>query len=182
MNTLNLYPKISALSFTLFAALCSHAQAGASTAETHAFQIKAEVTYRCFGGIPPKLRDSRTQVACDNKDYNKVLFNERVNLQIKQEPTPDNTPSLIGDLTRTVPFQGRQFTLALSLFKDIAPGKAAVYHLRTVAQDDEPNNHRQSAVSTRSSTVKSLNPLQFEYNSVGQPEEIHYTVTVEPAR
>jgi hypothetical protein len=156
------------------------AQAPASPPETHSFQIKGEVHYRCFGGYPPKSRDSRTQVACDNKDHHKVLFNERVNVQIKQKPSPDNDPSLTGGLTRTATYQGRKFTLYIGLFKDLVPGQAAVYRLRTVAQDDEPRTTRQSEWMSRANAVKSFNPLTVQYQSVGQPEEIVFSVSIAP--
>jgi len=159
----------------------ARAQIPIAPPETHAFQIKAEVIYRCFGGIPSKRRDSRTKISCDNKEYRKVFFNERVNLQIKQEPTPDNDPTLAGSLSRTSLFKGREFVFSMSLFKDITAGKPSAYRLRAIALDDEPDNHRQSEVLTRSSTVKGLNPIRVQYDSVGQPEEIHYSVTIEPA-
>ena len=155
--------------------------AQSATAETHTFQIKAEVHYRCFGGNPPKSRDSRTQVLCDNKDYHKVLFNERVSVQIKRESTPDNNPSLVGDLTRSVDYQGRKFDLYMGLSKDIAPGKPTTYSLRTLAEDDEPGKRRQSEVLTRAKSPKEFSPLTVKYLSIGHPEEIVYTVTIEPA-
>ena len=186
MNQLHRYPRLNMLKPFLFAsaalgfasAVC--AQKPASPPETHSFQIKGEVHYRCFGGNPPKSRDTRTQVACDNKDQHKVLFNERVSVQIKQEPTPDNDPTLTGGLTRTATYQGRTFTMGMSLFKDLEPGKPAVYRLRTVAQDDEPRNPRQSEWMSRASAVKSLNPLTVQYLSVGQPEEIVFSVSIAP--
>ena len=186
MNSLHRYPTPHMLKRFLLAtaalgcasAVCS--QTPASPPETHSFQIKGEVHYRCFGGNPPKSRDSRTQVACDNKDHHKVLFNERVNVQIKQEPSPDNDPTLTGGLTRTATYQGRKFTLGMSLFKDLEPGQPAVYRLRTVAQDDEPRNPRQSEWMSRASAVKSLNPLTVQYLSVGQPEEIVFSVSIAP--
>ena len=164
---------------TLGCAWSASAQSTAS--ETHTFQIKAEVNYRCFGGNPPKSRDSRTQVLCDNKDYHKVLFNERVSVQIKREPTPDNNPSLVGDLTRSVAYQGRKFDLYMGLSKDIVPGKPTTYSLRTIAEDDEPGKRRQSEVLTRAKSTKEFSPLTVKYLSMGQPEEIVYTVTIEPA-
>lgn len=187
MNRLRRFPRLNTLKPFLFAsaalgfasAVC--AQKPASPPETQSFQIKGEVHYRCFGGNPPKSRDSRTQVACDNKDHHKVLFNERVSVQIKQEPTPDNNPSLAGGLTRTATYQGRTFTMGMSLFKDLEPGQPAVYRLRTVAQDDEPRNPRQSEWMSRASAVKSLNPLTVKYLSVGQPEEIVFSVSIAPA-
>ena len=186
MNRLHRYPTPHMLKPFLFAsaalgfasAVC--AQKPASVPETHSFQIKGEVHYRCFGGNPPKSRDSRTQVACDNKDQHKVLFNERVNVQIKQEPSPDNDPTLTGGLTRTATYQGRTFTMGMSLFKDLEAGQPAVYRLRTVAQDDEPRNPRQSEWISRASAVKSLNPLTVQYLSVGQPEEIVFSVSIAP--
>jgi hypothetical protein len=55
-------------------------------------------------------------------DKHKVLFNEHVNVQIKQEPTPENDTTLTGGLTRTATYQGRKFTLDMNLFKDLEPG------------------------------------------------------------
>lgn len=164
----------------LLAASASHAQQSPAP-ETHAFVVRAEVQYRCFGGYPPKQRDSRTRVLCDNKTYHQVLVNERVDLRIQQEPSPDPSPSLAGSITRKRELRGRNFTLAMSLFKDVAPGKPARYRLHAEADDDEPGQRRQSRVALQAASVKAFSPLQIGYDSVGQPEEIQYLVTIEPA-
>lgn len=179
MNTLTPLLKHLCLA-ALLVASASHAQQSAAS-ETHAFAVRAEVQYRCFGGYPPKQRDSRTQVLCDNKTYHQVLVNERVDLRIQQEPSPDPLPSLAGSISRTREFRGRNFALSMSLFKDIEPGKPARYRLHAEADDDEPGRHRQSRVALQAASVKAFSPLQIGYDSVGQPEEIQYLVTIEPA-
>ena len=159
----------------------SHAQHPVAAPETHAFQLKAEVHYRCFGGYPPKLKDSRTQVPCDNKTYSQVLFDERISLRIQQEPSPDNSPTLAGAISRTREFRGRHFSVTMSLFKDMNPGQPVVYRLYAEADDDEPAKRRETTLGLRATAVKHFNPLQISYDSRGQPEEIQYRVTIEPA-
>ena len=165
----------------LLAASASHAQHPVAAPETHAFRLKAEVHYRCYGGYPPKLKDSRTQVLCDNKTYSQVLFDERIQLRIQQEPSPDQSPTLAGDISRTREFRGRLFSVTMSLFKVMDPGQPVVYRLYAEADDDEPAKHRATSLGLVATAVKQFNPLQISYESRGQPEEIQYRVTIEPA-
>lgn len=162
-----------------FLMLSAPAWAAPLVFETHVFQIKGEVQYRCYTGPgKPKARDSRTDTVCDNKTQKKVLFDEKVSLKIQDEPDPEMSKDLEGAWDRVIPYKGRNFEIALSLFKTHA-GPKPIYRLRMVAVDDEPTT-RKTAVYEEGETVKSLAPLTMDYVSVGQPEEITFTVTLKP--
>lgn len=147
--------------------------------ETHLFQVKGEIQYRCYSGPgKPKARDSRTNSVCDNKTQKKVLFDEKVALKIQDEPDPENSKDLEGSWDKVTPYKGRDFEVALSLFKSHA-GPKPVYRLRMVTIDDEPTT-RKTVVFEEGEVVKYLAPLTMDYISVGQPEEITFSVTIKP--
>lgn len=147
--------------------------------ETHLFQIRGEVQYRCYSGIgKPKARDSRTNSVCDNKTQKKILFEERISLKIQDEPDPDNSKDLEGSWDKIFPYRGRNFEIALSLIKS-QTGSKPIYRLRTAALDDEPTTRR-TAVFEEGETVKGLAPLTLDYFSAGQPEEITFSVQIRP--
>lgn len=163
--------------FLLFLAVS--AVAAPVVSETHLFQVKGEVQYRCYPGTEkPKARDSRTHAVCDNKTQKKVLFDEKISLKIQDEPDPENSKDLEGAWDKSLPFKGRNFEIAVSLFKSFS-GAKPVYRLRFVALDDEPVT-RKSAVFEEGEVVKALAPLTMDYVSVGQPEEITFTATIKP--
>ena len=152
------------------------------TAETHAFSIYGIVSYRCYAGTATEKNvDSRTKVPCDSKTTKAVLFNERINLKIDVEPNPENSKDLVGSWQKSVAFSGRNFIVAVSLFKDVVAKSSEVYRLRVVAYDDELTN-RQTAVFANAKSIKNLNALMLNYTSQGQPEEIDFNLTVEPAK
>lgn len=150
--------------------------------ETYFFKVRGTVTYRCYGGYgTQKVFDSRTKAPCDNKTKSKVLFDERVKIEIKVEPNPADSKDLGGDLQKSVQFEGRKFTAAVSLFKLVDVQSTTPYRLRVVAIDDEPGR-RQTAIYTDVDQVKNLNALTVQYSSTGQPEEINYQLLIEPVK
>lgn len=147
-------------------------------AETHHLRVTAWVSYRCFGGIDGKRRtDERTKAACDNQTTKATLMDEVKAIDLKDEPDPEDSPSLAGSWLQTFKFKGRTFTVAVSLFKDFLPTR---YRLRIVAQDDEPQP-RSTAVFVETPTMPELNPVSVDYGSVGKKEEIRLWVTVQTA-
>ena len=155
---------------------------GSQGKEIYFFKVRGTVTYRCYGGYgTQKFFDSRTKAPCDNKTKSKILFDERVKIEIKVEPNPANSKDLGGDLQRNVQFEGRKFTAAVSLFKLVDVQSLTPYRLRVVAIDDEPGR-RQTAIYADVDQVKNLNALTVQYSSAGQPEEIEYQLLIEPVK
>ena len=148
--------------------------------ETHRFRIVGQVDYRCYAGTGAvKAVDSRTKAVCDNKELHQKLFDEVVALKIVNEPTPDAALDLEGSWLKTVPFKGRGFEIAISLFKSVPSRSPRPYRLRAVAHDDEPGT-RSTAVYAEAETPGRLNVLTIEVTSAGQPEEITFNAVITP--
>jgi hypothetical protein len=164
-------------------ALAAPAAFAAAPPETHVFHIKVNVTYRCYGGYDPKIKiyDTRTHVLCDNKDYPSTLFDKDVPIRIVNEPTPDNSPDLVGSTIQEFSFKGRKFTVGLTLFKAFPAGGQPAYTLSMVAEDDETTTRHSTYIAHADSRGK-FTPIEVEYRSAGQPEEIQMRTNVEEIR
>lgn len=154
-------------------------QAWAVTAsETHQFHILGKVKYRCYAGYDGKKQtDELTKKPCDNKTYEGTVIDKVVTIVIKDDPDPEDSKELAGDWNGKFDFKGRQFEIAITLFKTPDP---AMYRLRLVADDNEPTS-RQTAVFSEMKNMKEMNPLSIEDSSVGKKEEINFWVEVKPA-
>jgi hypothetical protein len=150
--------------------------------ETYSFKVRGDVSYRCYGGYgAQKDVDSRTKVACDNSTKKETLVNEVVTVQIKAEPNPDDSKDMDGDWVKDVQFEGRKFTAFLSLFKAVDVPSKNPYQLTVDAHDDEPS-HRTTSTFAVARQVKDLNALTVRYSSKEQPEEIEFTLQIEPVQ
>jgi hypothetical protein len=149
--------------------------------EFHALRVKSVVKYRCYGGYgEKKVKDTRTGFLCDNRNYEKTLIDKTIRVKIQWEPNPADDRSLAGAWDEKIEFMGRQFTVAMTLFKDVEARRKAMYRLRLLAEDNEPLS-RQAVTFTEFPSLRTMNPVTVEYTSRGGlPEEIRYEVTVEP--
>jgi hypothetical protein len=150
--------------------------------ETHSFKVHAEVQYRCYGGTgAQKASDTRTHVVCDDQTERKVLVDEVIRIQIRNEPNPDDAKDLEGSWGRTFEYKGRKLQIAVDLFKTVPAKGPRPYELRLVADDDEPGT-RMSSTLAQAEKTSAFNKLTIDYSSRGQPEEITYRVSIEPAQ
>ncbi len=141
MNRLHKYMNFLGVSIALMATVSTASFAAsaapAAPSETHAFEVTLKAKYRCFGGNPSTKSDPRTGVKCDNQEKTTVFLNkEVVNIQIQQEPSPEKTNTLVGDFVRDYKFQGRVFTVNMSLYKELPPNAKANYMMLLVANMD----------------------------------------------
>jgi len=146
--------------------------------ETHSFHVLGRATYRCYAGYSGKKAvDELTKQPCDNKTYESVVVDKVVSIEIKDEPDPDSSPQLEGSWLEKFAFKGRQFVIAISLFKEPALPQ---YRVRVVADDNQPGP-RSTAVFTEMKTLTEMNPLSVEINSVGKKEEIYFSANIKPS-
>lgn len=170
-------PKIL-LMISLFAGLMGHAAMAVTPSEIHQFHILGKVKYRCYAGYDgKKVVDEVTKQPCDNKDYNSVLIDKIVSIEINDGPDPEDSKELSGGWGEKFDFKGRKFDIAMTLFKESTPPR---YRIRLVAEDNEATS-RKSAVFTEMKSLKDMNPLSIDYSSAGKKEEIGFWVEVKPS-
>ena len=167
---------------TLAAYLAVSPAMAAAPPETHVFHVRVDVGYRCYGGYDPakKVYDSRTHVPCDNERVDRTLVDRDVAIRIANEPTPDGSPTLVGDAIEQVDYKGRKFTVGLTLWKEFPGSGRPAYRLRLVGRDDEPGT-RQTSYTAHGDASGRFTSVEIDCNSVGQPEEIVMKVRVEEA-
>lgn len=148
---------------------------GVTPSEIHKFHILGKVKYRCYAGYDgKKIVDEVTKQPCDNKNYQSVLVDKIVSVNIVDEADPEGSKALAGSWGEEFDFKGRKFVIAMTLFKE--PSQSP-YRVRLVAKDSEIVS-RNSAVFTEMKNLSEMNTLSVDYSSAGKKEEVSFWVEV----